>query len=125
MCACLGNTKTLTENDVVAVPRPTRSYESLTDAHPHPPRLRVPSSRPLRSREKHTRQTQQTASGTAMEVTVVASAPGKVILFGEHAVVYGKTAVGAAVSDLRIVVTAVSFFFVFSSTSRNVVGDKW
>lgn len=38
---------------------------------------------------------------------MVASAPGKVILFGEHAVVYGKTAVGAAVSDLRIVVTAV------------------
>lgn len=41
-------------------------------------------------------------------MTVVASAPGKVILFGEHAVVYGKTAVGAAVSDLRIVVEAVS-----------------
>ena len=40
---------------------------------------------------------------------MVSSAPGKVILFGEHAVVYGKTAVGAAVSDLRIVVTAVSF----------------
>ncbi|CAN0366811.1 unnamed protein product, partial [Scytosiphon promiscuus] len=39
-------------------------------------------------------------------MTVVASAPGKVILFGEHAVVYGKTAVGAAVSDLRIVVEA-------------------
>lgn len=46
-------------------------------------------------------------AGTASEITVVASAPGKVILFGEHAVVYGKTAVGAAVSDLRVVVTAV------------------
>ncbi|CAM9745706.1 unnamed protein product [Scytosiphon promiscuus] len=45
-------------------------------------------------------------AGTASEMTVVASAPGKVILFGEHAVVYGKTAVGAAVSDLRIVVEA-------------------
>ncbi|CAM9816653.1 unnamed protein product, partial [Ectocarpus sp. 13 AM-2016] len=44
--------------------------------------------------------------GTASEVRVVTSAPGKVILFGEHAVVYGKTAVGAAVSDLRVVVTA-------------------
>ncbi|KAG5187596.1 GHMP kinase [Tribonema minus] len=35
---------------------------------------------------------------------VLASAPGKVILFGEHAVVHGKTAVAAAVSDLRILV---------------------
>ncbi|CAM9629847.1 unnamed protein product, partial [Choristocarpus tenellus] len=43
-----------------------------------------------------------------LEATVVASAPGKVILFGEHAVVYGKMAVAAAVSDMRIVVEAVT-----------------
>lgn len=36
-----------------------------------------------------------------------ASAPGKVILFGEHAVVYGVTAIAAALSDLRIVVDIV------------------
>lgn len=37
-----------------------------------------------------------------------ASAPGKVILFGEHAVVYGKTAIAAAISDLRIHADLVS-----------------
>lgn len=39
---------------------------------------------------------------------VKCSAPGKVILFGEHAVVYGTTAVAAALSDLRIYVDMVS-----------------
>ena len=39
---------------------------------------------------------------------VRASAPGKVIMFGEHAVVYGTVAIAAAVSDLRIQVHVVS-----------------
>jgi mevalonate kinase len=40
--------------------------------------------------------------------TTVASAPGKVILFGEHAVVHGITAIAAALSDLRIFVEIVN-----------------
>lgn len=47
--------------------------------------------------------------------TVVASAPGKVILFGEHAVVYGVTAIAAALSDLRI-------FVEISSTTEECIG---
>lgn len=35
------------------------------------------------------------------------SAPGKLIMFGEHAVVYGITAVAAALSDLRLHVEMV------------------
>jgi mevalonate kinase len=40
-------------------------------------------------------------------VVVTASAPGKLILFGEHSVVYGCPAVAGAVSDLRIHVQVV------------------
>lgn len=37
-----------------------------------------------------------------------ASAPGKAILFGEHAVVYNAVAVAGSLSDLRIHVNTVS-----------------
>ncbi len=43
---------------------------------------------------------------------IIVSAPGKVILFGEHAVVHGKAAVAAAASDLRVVVTLVSLIII-------------
>ena len=36
-----------------------------------------------------------------------ASAPGKLILFGEHAVVYNKTAVASCLSDLRVFASVV------------------
>lgn len=52
---------------------------------------------------------------------VVASAPGKVILFGEHAVVHGITAVAAALSDLRIFVELVSLHHTFLFHSKILV----
>jgi len=39
-----------------------------------------------------------------MIIRAASSAPGKAILFGEHAVVHGAAAIAAALSDLRIVV---------------------
>lgn len=54
-------------------------------------------------------------------VRSIASAPGKVILFGEHAVVYGVTAIAAALSDLRIVVILVRHYFLQTPISSSLV----
>lgn len=49
----------------------------------------------------------------------VATAPGKAIIFGEHAVVYGTTAVAASLSELRISVDTVRLHLTnFSSCSN-------
>ena len=46
--------------------------------------------------------------GCAEMYSAVSSAPGKVILFGEHAVVYGTTAIATSLTDLRVVASLES-----------------
>lgn len=47
------------------------------------------------------------SSELTLPIISEASAPGKLILCGEHAVVYGTTAVAGALSDLRVFSKAV------------------
>lgn len=58
------------------------------------------------------------AAAAAAASSIRASAPGKLLLFGEHAVVYGCPTVAAALTDLRIHVTIVRLASPSASSSR-------
>ncbi|KZZ96906.1 mevalonate kinase [Ascosphaera apis ARSEF 7405] len=64
-----------------------------TPASPSPPRSASPTSK-----YGHSRTTSQRKTSSPLAPPFMVSAPGKVIVFGEHAVVHGKQAMAASIS---------------------------
>lgn len=53
----------------------------------------------------------------------IASAPGKLILFGEHAVVYGREAIAASLDQLRLYVHLVNGVHLLEFYDMDVVAN--
>ncbi|RAO67000.1 uncharacterized protein BHQ10_003012 [Talaromyces amestolkiae] len=93
-----GETTDSSTDGTVLTPTSASTPDSVSNAQTTPPTSNTNSDSAVQTNAKMSRIQMQRKQSSPMAPTFMVSAPGKVIVFGEHAVVHGKAALAAAIS---------------------------